>query len=752
MTKPLKSLVSSLKNFKIYGREDRQVAGVAEDSRNVEKEFVFVAIKGENFDGHDYINEAVKNGAKVVVGERQKQKLDLEKDATYIKVEDSREALGKLAASWYDNPTKKLSVIGVTGTDGKTTTATLIHHILEKAGKKAGLISTVYAKVGEKEYETGLHVTNPEPLLLQKLLREMVDEGCKYAILEITSHGIAQKRIEGVQFEFCVLTNITHEHLDYHKSFEEYRSAKLSLLEKSKKAVVNKDDLNYEFIAKKLGNEKLVTYSFKKDADYKGKHLKVEEGLIEFEIEKGDKSETIKANFGGEYNAPNILAALTINNLLGLSLEKAKEGLTSYKLPEGRMEKIDLGQEFDVYIDFAHTPNSLEKVLQAVGKKKKGRLISVFGSAGERDVEKRYLMGKVSAKLADISIFTAEDPRSEDIQKILEEMARGAREADAKEVEPEDLIDAKRKVFVKVPERGEAISLAVQKVAKKGDTVLVAGKGHEKSMAYDHVEHPWSDHESIKNALKSEKEPAVIIMAAGLGTRMNSSLPKVLHKIAGRPMISYTLDNLRKARLSNIVVVVGFKKDLVVDQIKGAVDFAIQEKRLGTAHATSKGLEKLSNDNKQVVVLNGDDSAFYKPETIKKIVNTHRKKGAVISFVSLIMDDPTGLGRILRNEEGELAGIVEEKDATDKQREIKEVNDGLYVFDKKWLKDNLKEVEKSKASGEYYLVDLIKIALEQNEKVEVFTLPDSDEWQGVNTKEQLEEADRKKREILERGF
>jgi UDP-N-acetylmuramoyl-L-alanyl-D-glutamate--2,6-diaminopimelate ligase len=748
MTKPLKSLISSLDNPKIYGQKNRQISGISDDSKKVKRNFLFVAIKGETHDGHDYISEAIKKGAKVVVGEKQRGKLSLI-GATYIEVNDSREALGRLAACWYDYPSEKLSVIGVTGTDGKTTTATLIHHILEFSGEKAGLISTVSAKVEGKEYETGLHVTSPEPLLLQELLFEMVKKGCKYAVLEVTSHGIAQKRIQGVSFDISVLTNITHEHLDYHKSFEEYRRIKVSLLKKSKKALVNKKDPNYEFISRKLDEDKLLTYSFGADSDYEASDLRVSKNSIEFQLQKRREKQAVMANFGGEYNALNVLAAISACSLLGVSFQKTKEAVSTFKLPKGRLEKIKLGQAFDVFVDFAHTPNSLENVLKTLSKKKKGRLIAVFGSAGERDPEKRRMMGKISARLADISIFTAEDPRSEDIHKILREMTGGAKKEGAKEVGPEDIKTTKEEAFARVPERGEAIFLSVRKVAEKGDVVLIAGKGHEKSMAYDHLEHPWSDHLVVKDAIKAKEEPAVIVMAAGLGTRMNSSFPKVLQKIAGRPMISYTLQDLRRARLSKIVVVVGYKKDKVVNEVKGAVDFAVQEKRLGTAHAAGKGLKKLKGKGKRVVVLNGDDSAFYRPETIKKIIKMHDETEAVITFVSLVKDNPTGLGRVLRDKEGNIAGIVEEKDADSAQKKIKEVNDGLYVFDKKWLADNLKKVKKNKASGEYYLVDLVRIALDSGGKVEVFKLTDPSQWQGVNTKEQLKKADKKMRKVLE---
>jgi dTDP-glucose pyrophosphorylase len=387
---------------------------------------------------------------------------------------------------------------------------------------------------------------------------------------------------------------------------------------------------------------------------------------------------------------------------------------------------------FKIFIDFAHTPDSLEAVLTYLKSQTRGKLISVFGCAGERDVNKRFKMGKISVNLADISVFTAEDPRSENIFTILGKMAKGARSVGGKEGEN----------FLRIPLRGEAITFALSK-AKSGDTIAILGKGHEKSMAYDGYEHSWSDKEIVVNLLSSNSDISAVVLAAGKGTRMESHLPKVIKEVCGRPMIAYTLENLRNAGINDITLVVGFRKNLIVKEVGVAVKFAYQKNpKGGTADAAKVGFEKVNEKSKTLVVINGDDSAFYRAGTIKNILKIHEEKGRKLTFVSLMKDNPTGLGRVVRGENGLITKIVEEKDATDEERKINEVNDGLYVFDRSWFEDNINKI-KIGHQGEYYLVDIIKLAIDQGDRMATYTLPTDDEWQGVNTPEQLEEANRK---------
>ena len=410
--------------------------GIASDSREVKKDFIFVAVKGIRNDGHDHIEEAVKNGATLVIGEKD---IQVPKGTEYIKVADSREALGKYASDFYGNPSGKLKIIGVTGTKGKTTTCDLIYHLLTALGEKAGMVSSIAAKIGDREIDTGFHVTNPDVISLNKFLSEMVEAGCKYAVLEVSSHGIDQKRIAGINFEIGVLTNIAPEHLDYHKTFEEYKRVKMSFINSCKIKIIapSKTDLNL---------------------------------------------------LPGEFNNLNLEAALNVIESLGLDKDKALNAAKNYKLPEGRLEEVQNKKGIKIVIDFAHTPGSLEAALKYLNTLPHKKIISVFGCAGERDPYKRPEMGRISAELADITILTAEDPRSEDVNNIIKQIKSGVKNDKA--------------VVFEEPDRGNAIKKALE-IAREGDIVGFFGKGHEKSMNLDGVhEIPWSDREVVEKYIK----------------------------------------------------------------------------------------------------------------------------------------------------------------------------------------------------------------------------------------------------------
>lgn len=733
MTKNLDRLLSSLRSFQIFGSRNIKVSGIESDSRKVRAGYLFVAIKGATFDGHDFIPQAAKLGACAIVGEKAFKKIGV-KNITYVKVPNSRKALALLASAWYNFPTRKMRIIGVTGTDGKTTTANLIYAILKSAGKKVGLVSTINAKIGDTEIDTGLHVTNPEPLALQALLAKMVKAKCEYAVLEVTSHGLDQERVAGVNFEVGVLTNIAHEHLDYHKTFDNYVAAKAKLFVNSKIAILNRQDTSFNKIRDIIPRKvQVISYD-----------LNVLKNV----------EEAVNERFPERYNRLNAAAAVSVAKILEIDEKDIAQATATFPQLAGRLEEVRNERGIKIFVDFAHTPNALENVLGTLKEKTAGRLIVVFGCAGERDKEKRPMMGEISGKLADISIFTAEDPRSEDVNVIIQEMANGAIKAGAKEtrIEPERFSDLnhciKESCFFRIPERGEAIAFAIQKIAKKGDTLVICGKGHEKSMAYDSIEHHWSDFKTALNSLSARDDLVAIVLAAGKGTRMEGRAPKVLRAIAGRPMLSYTLESLRKSRFGEIIIVVGYKADDVKKHFQGASQFAFQPKALGTANALECGLKIVPKEASDVVVLNGDDSAFWRSKTILDVVERHTRVGTVVTFVSVEKGNPEGLGRVIRDSRGKLLGIIEEKEATFRQKRIKEVNDGFYVFDCAWLRKSFSQIKRS-PSGEYYLVDLIKVALDQKRKVEVYQLKDSDEWFGINTEGQLNLADKKKTEIVE---
>lgn len=388
-------------------------------------------------------------------------------------------------------------MIGVTGTDGKTTTCNLIYSILEAAGERAGLVTSINAVIGGEAYDTGFHVTSPDPFDLQRFLGQMVAAGCEYVVLEVTSHALDQHRVSGIKFKVAVVTNVTHEHLDYHGTLKNYLEAKAKLFKGVEVAVLNRDDESYGCIKLKSKNQntKFVTYGIKNEADFTPQTFKFETPLP------------------GEYNRYNCLAAIAATSALSISRERIREAISSFKGIKGRFEEIDEGQDFKVIIDFAHTPNALEQVLKLGSKLKaqRAKLIVVFGCAGLRDYRKRPLMGEIAAKFADIIVLTAEDSRTEDAKEIIEQIAVGCVRAGAEE--RSKIKGQKSKVkdnrggkayFFREPDRRKAIDLAVR-LARQGDWVLITGKGHEKSMCFGTREYPWSDQEAARKTLRALK-------------------------------------------------------------------------------------------------------------------------------------------------------------------------------------------------------------------------------------------------------
>lgn len=389
------------------------------DSRKVKKGDVFVAIKGQTVDGHDFVKDALKRGAVKIYDKG-----------------DTKQILGRLASEYYKNPSSKLKVIGVTGTKGKTTTCHLIHHILTSMGKKVGLISTISVE--------GFHTTTPDVVTLNKKLAQMVKDGYEYVVLEVSSHGIDQGRISGIKFDISVLTNIAPEHLDYHKTFKEYKRVKMMFVNSAKYRVFS--------------------------------------------------PKTTKLNIlKGEFNNINAETAIEVCKELGIDEKDSLKALKNFKLPSGRLEEIfpPKASKFKVriFVDFAHTPESLEVALKYLRTITKNKLISVFGCAGERDPYKRPKMGKIASKLSDFVILTAEDPRTENVNDIIKQIKSG-------------IAKSFRGVH-EIPDRKEAIKFALSN-AKKGDLVAVFGKGHEKTMNLDGVhETPWSDQKIIKEIIKN---------------------------------------------------------------------------------------------------------------------------------------------------------------------------------------------------------------------------------------------------------
>ena len=477
---------------------DDPVTGVALDSRAVQAGNLFVALVGANTDGHRYIPQAVANGAVAVVGTRPLGQVGV----PYFRVQDARQALARLSAAFYGHPARKLTVVGVTGTDGKTTTVNLIYRILRAAGVAVGMISTVEAVIGRQTVGTGFHVTTPEAPDVQRFLARMLDAGLTHVVLEATSHGLDQRRLEGCAFDVGVVTNITHEHLDYHGSFEAYREAKARLFRELERApakaqdppraaVLNRDDGAFDYLRRASGVP-VVSYGQHPQAQVRAEGVRASAGGQHFQAIGPGYRLSGDTPLVGAYNVANCLAAIaTTVDVLRVDLEAAREGIASLKGIPGRMERLDLGQDFIAVVDFAHTPNALRRALEAARRMaQQGRVIAVFGSAGLRDREKRRLMAEVSVALADLTVLTAEDPRREDLGAILAEMAQGAQAAGG--VEGRD--------FWRVPDRGQALRFAIAH-ARPGYVVIACGKGHEQSMCFGQTEYPWDDRTAMRAAL-----------------------------------------------------------------------------------------------------------------------------------------------------------------------------------------------------------------------------------------------------------
>ncbi len=470
-----------------------------------------MARRGLSTDGHHYISAAVERGAAAVVGELPPDGVVC--PVPYVQVADAGLALAYLAAAQAGFPAHQLVMIGVTGTDGKTTTANLIHSILTAAGLRAGMISTINAVLGDQSVDTGLHVTTPTAPEVQGYLRRMVEAGLTHCVLETTSHGWAQHRVAACDFDAAVITNIQHEHLDFHGTWEHYRDAKARLFRNlmggarktsgpaegmDKLAVINLDDAPSAEYLLAIPADRHLTYAIDQGSGADVRTAGVIYGPASTRIQVMLPAQDpfwIETPLVGEFNVSNILAATATACGLGITVDAIRSGVEAVRGVPGRMERIDEGQDFLAVVDFAHTPNALRRALEAARLMIPidGRVIVVFGCAGLRDPHKRAMMGRIAAELADLTIITAEDPRTESLETIMAASAAAASEAGGIEGES----------FWRVPDRGQAIYEAVR-MARPGDIVLACGKGHEQSMAFGTTEYPWDDREAMRAALRGQ--------------------------------------------------------------------------------------------------------------------------------------------------------------------------------------------------------------------------------------------------------
>lgn len=488
----LAELAAEAPHGRIEGDSAVRLTGIAYDSRSVTSGDLFVALTGADVDGHAYAAEAVRRGAAALLTER-----PLALGVPELVVADSRAALAPVTAAFWGHPSREIGVVGVTGTDGKTTTSFLIDAILRSAGATTGMVGTIAVRIGDEVVAHETRQTTPESADLQHALRRMVDAGAAWAVVEATSHGLAMHRLDGVAFRVGAVTNVTHEHLDFHGSVENYRRAKGVLFarvaESGGTAVVNLDDPGAIAVANVGGAAERLTYSADgRPADLRAIDVRSDGRGNRFRLETTRwGGAAIDLPMIGRFNVANALCAAGVALACGLDVPTIAAALGAVPPIPGRMATIDAGQPFSVVVDYAHTPDALEKVLILLkGLHPRGRLIALFGSAGERDVAKRPLQGAVAARLADFSVFTTEDPRNEDPDEIIDQIVRGAERAGA----------TAGTGFVRVTDRGEAVREAIGR-ARPGDCVLLAGKGHEGSIIWGREKRPWDEATAARAAL-----------------------------------------------------------------------------------------------------------------------------------------------------------------------------------------------------------------------------------------------------------
>lgn len=476
----LKDLLKLAGKYEIVGNEGTNVNGIEIDSRNIKEGNAFIAIKGTQADGHNYIGKAIELGAKTIICEKLPE--TTVEDVTYVTISDTEDAVGKIATTFYGNPTEKLDLVGVTGTNGKTTIATLLYNMFRAFGYKVGLISTVCNYIDGEAIPT--EHTTPDPITLNKLLGRMADEGCKYAFMEVSSHSVAQKRIGGLKFAGGIFTNLTRDHLDYHKTVENYLKAKKAFfdgLPKTAFALTNADDKNGMVMVQNT-KAKVATYSLRTMADFKGKVL--EDG---FEGMLMDINNTeVNVQFIGRFNAYNLLAVYGAAYMLGKKAEDILLQLSVLKPVSGRFDSMRSPQGYTAIVDYAHTPDALVNVLNAIHDvlKGRGKVITVVGAGGNRDKGKRPLMAQESVKQSDKVIITSDNPRFEEPQNIINDMLAGLNKEEMKKV-------------LAITDRKEAIRTACM-LANQGDVILIAGKGHENYQDIKGVKHHFDDKEIVR--------------------------------------------------------------------------------------------------------------------------------------------------------------------------------------------------------------------------------------------------------------
>lgn len=484
--KILREILYKVQLLEIIGTTNVEVENLTFDSRKVEPGFVYIAQKGTKLDGHDFISSAIKNGAKAIILEEFPG--EIAEGVVYVKVKDSTEALAHMAANFYDNPSTRLKLVGVTGTNGKTTTVTILYQLFQKLGYKSGMLSTVVNKIGEKEIKS-THTT-PDAIQLNELLARMLEEGCSHCFMEVSSHSVVQKRIKALHFTVGVFTNITHDHLDYHKTFKDYIAAKrefFNQLAPTAFALANKDDKNAVVMLQETVAKKFY-YALRSGADYQAKIIESTFLGLNLKID----GQEFWSQLIGNFNAYNLLAAYSVARILGEDRLDILVELSSLDAVAGRFEYVNINGIAGI-VDYAHTPDALQNVLESIKEIRGGneQLITVVGCGGDRDKEKRPMMAEIACKYSDRVFLTSDNPRTENPESIIQQMQKG--------VDP-----SARKKVLSITDRREAIRAACS-MAVANDIILIAGKGHENYQEINGVKYDFNDMEILKESLKEFK-------------------------------------------------------------------------------------------------------------------------------------------------------------------------------------------------------------------------------------------------------
>ena len=485
----LKKILVGIEGLKAKGNLDVEISGIDSNSKNIKEGYMFIAIKGFATDGHNYIDDAIKSGAKVIMIEEgcDLKSMKISSDVTLIMAKDTREALAICSCNFYGNPSKKFQLIGVTGTKGKTTTTFMIKEILEKSGHKVGLIGTIATYINGKMISESSRTT-PESIELQRTFAQMVEQGVEYVVMEVSSQSLKLHRVDGCDFNIVVFTNFSEDHISEkeHPDMKDYFESKLKLFKMCDNGIINVDDLQVSKIPKIFPESNIMTYGIDNFCEVLAKDITITNSYVDFRVKIADRNERVKVSIPGRFSVYNSLAAICVAKKLGIPSDKVIEALAEIRVP-GRSEMVDNKKEIPIMIDYAHSPESLQNILSAVKSYTRGKVISVFGCGGDRDKGKRPIMGEISGRIADFTFITSDNPRTEEPEEIVKEIEEGMKKTKGK--------------YKVVVDRTEAIKQAIE-MATKLDIIVLAGNGHEPYQEINGKKYPYDERIIVKEIIR----------------------------------------------------------------------------------------------------------------------------------------------------------------------------------------------------------------------------------------------------------